>query len=325
MTVVVVKFLVLSALIPLAIALGLILSQNVPEPGDPQAGGLDFSAVIRGGVQMPKSTGVTMRDGYDLQVREYPNADGPLVVLIHGSGWNGLQFNRLAPVLQADFQVLVPDLRGHGASPGRRGDVDYIGQLEDDLADLIKARAGPGQKIVLAGHSSGGGLVVRFAGGKHGDLLDGAVLMAPFLKYNAPTTRRNSGGWATPLIRRIIGLSMLNAVGIRVLNHLQVITFNMPQTVVDGPLGHLATTAYSYRMNVSFAPRSNYKKDIKALPPFLLLAGKQDEAFFADRFQALMSDVNAGGRYVLVPGTGHLGIVDAPGSAGTVTGFVNAL
>ena len=33
--------------------------------------------------------------------------------------------------------IITPDLRGHGFSPERRGDIDYIGQLEDDLADLI--------------------------------------------------------------------------------------------------------------------------------------------------------------------------------------------
>ncbi|MCF6231717.1 MAG: alpha/beta fold hydrolase [Rhodobacteraceae bacterium] len=317
--------LVIEALVLLVLAFGLIASQRLGAQEMDGAGGLDFSGVLQGGIDMPKTQGVKMRDGYELQVRSFGNTGAPLVVLVHGSGWNGLQFNKLSASLKDDFAVLVPDLRGHGAAPGRRGDVDYIGQFEDDLADLITARVGPGQKVILLGHSSGGGLVVRFAGGAHGGLIDGAVLLAPFLKYNAPTTRKNSGGWAHPLTRRIIGLSMLNMVGIRGLNHLEIIQFNMPRAVLDGDLGHLATTSYSYRLNTSFAPRSNYLKDISALPPYLLMAGTLDEAFHGDRYKDVMSRASNKGRYQLVPDTGHLAIVDAPETATAIAAFIDAL
>jgi alpha-beta hydrolase superfamily lysophospholipase len=112
----------------------------------------------------------------------------------HGSGWHGMKFHGLAKELATRADVVVPDLRGHGVTPHRRGDIDYINQLEDDLADLIKATAQPSQKVVVLGHSSAGGLVVRFAGGEHCEIIDHAVLLAPFLKHNAPTTRENSGG-----------------------------------------------------------------------------------------------------------------------------------
>lgn len=319
------KTLVISAVIPPVMALGLIMSQHPQENEKNASGGLDFSGVLKGSTDMLSPTAVVMRDGYELQVRDFANDQGPLVVMIHGSGWNGFQFSALSPLLQVNAHVLVPDLRGHGKAPGRRGDTDYIGQFEDDLADLISAKRRPGQKVVLLGHSSGGGLVVRFAGGEHGADLDGAILLAPFLKYNAPTTRPNSGGWAQVLTRRLIGLSMLNAVRIRALNHLTVISFNMPRAVLDGPLGDTATTAYSYRLNTSYAPRSGYLKDIAALPPFLLITGQDDEAFVADGYAPLMQPVTDRGRYVVVPGQGHLGIVDAPQTVTAVREFLDAL
>ena len=39
-----------------------------------------------------------MRDGYALQVRAYPaqDAQAPLVVMVHGSGWQDGQFSKLA-------------------------------------------------------------------------------------------------------------------------------------------------------------------------------------------------------------------------------------
>jgi alpha-beta hydrolase superfamily lysophospholipase len=90
------------------------------------------------------------------------------------------------------FEVLVPDLRGHGPNPVRRGDIDYIGQLEDDLADLIAAHNITGRPVYMVGHSSGGGLVVRFAGGPHGALLNKAVLM-PALYHKCCTLKGGNG------------------------------------------------------------------------------------------------------------------------------------
>jgi alpha-beta hydrolase superfamily lysophospholipase len=275
-----------------------------------------------GGVALPVQP-VAMRDGFGLSVRHVPGgADAPLLVMLHGSGWHGGQFDALAQLLAPQAEILVPDLRGHGAHPGRRGDVDYIGQLEDDLADLIAAYRKPGQKVLLLGHSSGGGLAVRMAGGPHGGLLDGVILLAPFLKYNAPTTRPNSGGWARPLTRRIIGLSMLNMVGVRALNHLIAIQFAMPRAVLDGPMGQLATTTYSFRLNTSYAPRQDYAADIAALPRFLLLAGTRDEAFMAEGYEPLMSGMTDMGHYVLIPDTGHLDVVNAPQTTDLIQDFL---
>lgn len=128
-------------------------------------------------------------------------------------------------------QVYTPDLRGHGHAPIKRGDIDYVGQLEDDLADFIATirKAHPHALLLMGGHSSGGGLAIRFAGSRYGKLAHGYVLLSPFLKYNAPTMRANSGGWATPYTARIIGLTMLNNVGIHWFDALPAIRFNMPE------------------------------------------------------------------------------------------------
>ena len=307
------------------VALGLILIDRKPET--PTSGGLNFTERLQRGLSaLPAPRGVDMRDGYALQVRALGASDADtMFVLVHGSGWNGLQFDGLGPALAQSGRVLIPDLRGHGAEPGRRGDVDYIGQLEDDLADLIRAEATPSQKVIVVGHSSGGGLVVRMAGGQHRDLMDGAVLLAPFLKHNAPTTRPNSGGWAQVRTKRIIGLSILNTFRIRVLNHLPIIHFAMPDSVMSGPIGHLATTEYSYRLNTSFAPRSNYTADIAALPPFALVVGAEDEAFFAAEYEPLMSVHSDVGRYVIVDGENHLGVVDAARTLDEIRDFAESI
>jgi len=206
----------------------------------------------------------------------------------------------------------------------RRGDIDHIGQFEEDLADLIDQFRQAGQKVTLVGHSSGGGLVVRMAGGAYRDRMDKAVLLSPFLHHSAPTTRSNSGGWAKPLTRRLIGLSMLNNIGITALNHLTAIQFAMPQAILDGPLGHTATTAYSFRLNTSYAPRNNYQKDIEKLPPFMLVVGSKDEAFIAKEFEPLLTQYSDKGVYHLNDDVGHLGIVNAQQTRDLILTYISS-
>ncbi|MBL4646241.1 MAG: hypothetical protein JKY99_07275, partial [Rhizobiales bacterium] len=140
--------------------------------------------------------------------------------------------------------------------------------------------------------------------------IDKYVLFAPFIAHDAPTTRPNSGGWAHVAIRRIIGLSMLNNVGITAFNDLSIISFAMPQSVLDGPLGHTATLNYSYRLNTSYSPRRNYHADIAAMTqPFLLLVGEDDEAFHAGVYETVMSPLTKSGSFILLGGVNHLGIM----------------
>ncbi len=325
---IVLRFAVISAAIYFVIAFGLILSQG---PSNSVSGEtIDFSGQSGGAnpERAPLQTYLA-RDGATLSYRHYGagNTDSPLMVFIHGSGWHGGAYDGLARSIaeKAGIEVALPDLRGHGPNPLTRGDVAYTGQLEDDITDLAAALRKPGQKLVLGGHSSGGGLVVRYAGGEQGSTLDGAVLLAPFLKYNAPTMRPNSGGWARPLTRRIIGLSMLNAVGIKALNSLTAIQFNFPDEVLKGAEGETATASYSYRLNTSYAPRNDYLADIAALPPFLLIAGTNDESFIASAYEPLMKPVNPNGRYQLLDGQSHLGVISDLQTVGLITEFFDAL
>lgn len=319
----------ISVAVYFAVALGLIVSQR---PGPlPEREGLDFSRIIGGGTERAslETRSFTAREG---QALTYANVSAPgaeelpLVIMLHGSGWYHGQFAGLARALRDVAEVKALTLRGHGTDPARRGDVDYTGQLEDDIADFIAQSGGrDGRRVILLGHSSGGGLAVRFAGGAHGALADGIILLAPFLKHDAPTTRPNSGGWAHVLMRRVIGLSMLNNVGITALDHLRMIQFAIPRAVLEGPLGAHATTRYSWRLNKSYAPRNDYLGDVAVLPPFLVIAGRDDEAFDAEGYAPVMGAVTDKGRYQIVDGAGHLDIVDSPQTEALVRDYLLGL
>lgn len=250
----------------------------------------------------------TARNGSQLSYRHYPTQSDTILVLLHGSGWHSRYFLPLANELSAKgvAQVYTPDLRGHGPKPERRGDIDYINQLEDDVADLIELirTKNPGATVILGGHSSGGGLAIRFAGSRYSHLVNAYLLLSPYLTYNAPTMRRNSGGWTEVHMGRIIGLSMLHMLGIHWFDFLPVIGFNMPEQARDGT----ETLAYSHRLNTGYAPR-NYKKDLSAITqPLLLLAGTADDAFVAEAFEPTISPY-ATAKVVLLPDITHMGVV----------------
>ena len=108
-----------------------------------------------------------MRDGAALYARAFGAASGRTILLLHGGNANGLLYNRTAGQLSeaTGARVIALDLRGHGLSDGARGDLSYVGQYEDDLADAIDALYAENisEQVVLAGHSMGGGVALRYA------------------------------------------------------------------------------------------------------------------------------------------------------------------
>jgi len=306
----IINFILISLVIQLTIATVLIIFGKGKLPDTPDSS-LVFDELFLDYSTLPELQTFTARDGEKLGYRHYPAQSDKMLILVHGSGWHSQYFLPLAEYISAEglAKVYTPDLRGHGASPTRRGDVDYINQLEDDLADLIAVirKDNPDATLIVGGHSSGGGLAIRFAGSQYGQQADAYVLLSPYLKYNAPTIRPNSGGWAYAYTGRIAGLSILNAMGIHWFDHLTAIEFNMPEDARDGS----ETLAYSHRLNTGYAPR-NYKKDLKAITqPFLLLAGTTDEAFVVDQFEPVVSEYTSV-QVELLPDLSHMGVVVSP-------------
>lgn len=305
------SYLLISVVIYLGIAIVLIIIGK-PEKHAENPNKLRFDELTRIDYKsIPELQTYTARDGKQLPYRYYPAKSKKIIILLHGSGSHSKYFFPLAKFISSQniAQVYTPDLRGHGIKPERRGDVDYIGQYDDDLADLISLirKDSPDAKLILGGHSSGGGLAIRFAGSKYGKLANAYLLLSPYLQYNAPTIRTNSGGWAEPYTKRIIGLIMLNNTGIRLFNYLTIIDFNMPKEVRKGT----ETLSYSYRLNASYAS-DDYKKDLSAITqPLLLIAGTADEAFYADQFKPIIAQYTKG-NVELVQGVTHLGLVISP-------------
>ena len=150
-----------------ALAALLILSDR-QRKATPREGDLSFKELLIDYKNIPQLKTFAARDGKQLAYRHYPARSGKVIILLHGSGWHSQYLFPLAEFISSEglAQVYTPDLRGHGLTPERRGDVDYIDQLEDDLADFLAMvrEDNPDAFFIVGGHSSGGGLAIRFAG-----------------------------------------------------------------------------------------------------------------------------------------------------------------
>jgi len=263
------------------------------------------------------------RDGTQLGYRHYAArapAAGRATVLIHGSSGSSLAMHPLAKALAArGVESFVPDIRGHGVS-GTRGDIGYLGQLEDDLADLVAVvrKTAPNAALTLVGHSSGGGFALRAAGSPIQKLFDRTVLLAPYLGYDAPTTRPNSGGWANADIPRIIGLMALRGVGITCCEALPVLAFAVPPNSEK----NLVAT-YSDRLMRNFAVNRDFRKDLaNATRPITLISGADDELMFADKYLEAMRTAPSPVDVKLLKGINHMGIVSVPRAVSAIAGDI---
>jgi alpha-beta hydrolase superfamily lysophospholipase len=260
------------------------------------------------------------RDGTALGFRHYPatgSATGRAAILIHGSsGSSGTTIHALSGALAAHgVETYTVDIRGHGAS-GTRGDVAYVGQLEDDLADFVAVvrKTTPTAPLTLIGHSSGGGFALRVAASPIQNLFARTVLLAPYLGYNAPTNRPNSGGWASADLPRIIGLMALRAIGITCCDALPVVAFAVPPHSEK-----ILVPAYTERLRRNFANHPDFRADIAAATrPLTIISGADDELMLADKYVEAVRGVAVPVNVKLIDGVNHMGIVSAPAAISVI-------
>jgi alpha-beta hydrolase superfamily lysophospholipase len=264
---------------------------------------------------LPTPRQLQARDGTRLQYYVYPGESNQVVILIHGSVFPGPSMHELATSLRnAGVTVYVPDIRGHGGS-GRTGDIDYIGQLDDDLADFVTA-IGPakdGETRTLVGFSAGGGFAVRFAGGRYGELFDRYVFLSPILP-GSPAWRPGAGGWVNVSIPRIATIASLDRVGIHWFDGLAVISYAVPPEQ-----SAFVTSSYSFRLMANFGAGSRYETYLRNIrKPATVFVGDMDEQERADQFAPLFQRLGVDIPVTIIPSMKHADMIYAPAALDAV-------
>lgn len=271
---------------------------------------------------LPAARQFAARDGTPLAYRAYAAQGTPRgsIVLVHGSSASSVSLHVLARALAASgLATYALDMRGHGGS-GTRGQIAYVGQLDDDLEDFMRS-VQPQRPATLAGFSSGGGFALRMASGDRQTLFDHYLLLAPFIGQDAPTYRPDSGGWVSVGVPRIVALSLLDAVGVQAFGSLPVTRFALNEQAKA-----MLTPSYSYALAMNFRPRADWRASIRNVhQPMRLLAGEQDEAFFTERYAALFQAEGKDVPVTLLPSVGHVGLTLQPQAVQAVVAAVGSL
>ncbi|MGR4927920.1 alpha/beta hydrolase [Bradyrhizobium sp. CAR08] len=254
------------------------------------------------------------RDGTWIGFRHYAAnglATGRGAIFIHGSsGSSGTVNHALTHAIAArGVETWALDIRGHGGS-GTRGDIGYVGQLEDDLVDFVAQirKTAPELPLTLIGHSAGAGFSLRVAATPiMQDMFVRTVLLAPYLGYDAPTNKPHAGGWANVDLPRFFALATLRKIGIDCCSQLPVLALAVPATSAK----YLVST-YSDRLTRNFATRG-YRTDFPATTrPITIFGGAEDEMMISDKYAETVQAVKPSVDVKIIDGINHMGIVTNP-------------
>ena len=109
--------------------------------------------------------------------------DKPSLLLLHGAMSNGLCWSRVAKSLELDFDVILPDARGHGKSVSHQQDYSLF-ELVEDTAELIThLQIAP---VIVMGHSMGAQMATEL-GARYPDLVKKLVLEDPGYYFKNPS------------------------------------------------------------------------------------------------------------------------------------------
>ncbi len=261
------------------------------------------------------------RDGTHLFARVFGTATDTTIILVHGFGVDSSAYQRVvSPWSKATgARIVLLDLRGHGRSEGKQGRVTYVGQYVDDIADVIDALRKEGSgRIILAGHSMGGGVVLAYAVKSGAPPVDAYLLISPLLGSNAPTAPRSGGPASIPTnlylrTPRLIGVLMFSLLRVHAFDDLSVMYLNQTPPMTYG------MTAIA-----SMGPR-DYRTAFEAIKvPLLVIAGSKDEVFQGPAYGGVVKHYSHG-RAVLVDGATHTSVLADPATIGATKAFVASL
>lgn len=132
---------------------------------------------------------LTMADGIKLFVRHYrpeTTAANRTLLWCHGICEHGGRYEHvIAEFCARSWEVVLPDLRGHGRSEGTRADVSSFDAYLKDFDGIIQEFRLDPRRMALFGHSMGGLVMMRLAQTRRRDWA-ALALSAPLLGVAVP-------------------------------------------------------------------------------------------------------------------------------------------
>jgi pimeloyl-ACP methyl ester carboxylesterase len=264
------------------------------------------------GLASPES--LTASDGVTLSYRRYaPASPRAAVLFYHGGGaYSGAGYQYLGSGLQRQFDTVVymPDIRGHGASGGPRGDTPSPKQVWADITTFIKHIHAefPQLPLFLGGHSSGAGLILNYNSQPSHEPVDSYIFLSPEFGFRSKTARPSL---ATPFARVNVSAFVVNAMsGGLLCGHYHAVRFNYPAEVLASDKGLIAS--YTVNMANAITPSAPYQQFAALDRAFGLWIGADDELILPSKvlaFAGLAVSVRSDSQASSIPNVKHLSIL----------------
>jgi pimeloyl-ACP methyl ester carboxylesterase len=293
-----------------------------------------------------QSVTVLADDGVPLHAEMDGRSDAPVtVVFCHGYALNQDVWHYQRRDLAGVARLVLWDHRGHGRSGQSGTDQASIRQLGADLLAVLKATVPGDGPVVLVGHSMGG-MAIMALGRLHPELFGTKVVGVVLIATNA-------GGvdpvvWV-PILLRPIARQAAEPVLRGVSQGKRAVAIERARGAASD-LAFLATRYTAFGdMAVSPAVVDFVERIIRATPigvvaefypallghderaalpalgrvPVIVVAGEQDRLVPLRQVEELARGI-PGSEFVLVPGAGHVVILERPGLiSGLIAGLVN--
>jgi N-formylmaleamate deformylase len=217
----------------------------------------------------------------------------PPVVLLHGLMGSGACWTPLARALEGEFDVVMPDARGHGGSSAPQHGYRYE-DLASDVVGLIRTLGL--SRPVLIGHSMGG-MTAAVVAGRGAGILHGLVLVDP--TFLSPARQREvHESDVADQHRRVLGRSKSELTAEARARH----PHRAPELVEIQAEARLRTRLAAF--DVLTPPNPAYREVVGAIDvPSLLVIG--DNPVVTLEMAVELRDVNPGLRIEQIPNAGH--------------------
>ncbi len=245
--------------------------------------------------------------------------EGPPLLLLHGIAGSRETWDAVIPALVDEFEVIAPDLLGHGVSAKPRGDYS-LGAYAAGVRDLLLALGHESATVV--GHSLGGGIAMQFAyqfpahterlalvaSGGLGEEVN-AVLRAATLPGSELVLPLITKAWVTGTGRRVAG--WLDALGLQPSADIAEIArgyASLADPDARQAFLHTARSVIDHRgQRVSARDRLYLAADV----PSLIVWGERDRIIPCAHGRRAAAEME-GARFELFEGAGHFPHLDDP-------------
>jgi pimeloyl-ACP methyl ester carboxylesterase len=238
---------------------------------------------------------------------------GAPLILIHGYPLDRTIWSKVAEMIEDKFDLIIPDLRGFGASDVMEADRSIIGYASDlaGLMERLKVK-----KAHIVGHSMGGYVALAFAR-EYTRKTAGLGLIASQVSADSAERKAARHATARQIIKDGIG-TVVEGMTPKLSPDAEVQALVRRVIAQQRPLGlAVALDAMAGRPDSTDVLRS---LDL----PMVIVHGDADELIPVERGREMKSSLPSA-RYVELPGAGHMPMLENPGAVAEALRFLGAV